>query len=67
MTTFMVIPNDVLHVITMTGELVDLFPNRHSGVLKLQTTLKHLLSSDSENIVFMLQTMVLCILSKFLR
>ena len=49
---FQVMPNDVLNVITMTGELVDLFPNRHSGVLEIANTLNHLLSCDSANIAF---------------
>jgi len=50
--TFKVMPNDVLHVITMTGELVDLFPNRHNGVLEIANTVNRLLSSNVTNIQF---------------
>ncbi len=28
-------PNHALHAVTMTGELVDLFPNRHTGVCEI--------------------------------
>jgi (4-(4-[2-(gamma-L-glutamylamino)ethyl]phenoxymethyl)furan-2-yl)methanamine synthase len=49
---FKVLPKNVINVITMTGELVDLFPNRHAGVLEIAATLNRLLRSDTENIVF---------------
>jgi probable H4MPT-linked C1 transfer pathway protein len=52
LTTFQVMPNDVLHVVTMTGELVDLFPNRHSGVLKIANTVNRLLIGDGKNVKF---------------
>jgi (4-(4-[2-(gamma-L-glutamylamino)ethyl]phenoxymethyl)furan-2-yl)methanamine synthase len=50
--TFSIKPNDVLHVITMTGELVDLFQNRHVGVLEIAKMLNDILSRDGESIQF---------------
>ena len=41
--TFNVIPNQVTHAVTMTGELVDLFENRHQGVLEISTLINQLL------------------------
>lgn len=41
--TFNVIPNQVTHAVTMTGELVDLFENRHQGVLEISTFINQLL------------------------
>ncbi len=35
LTTFKISPHDVKHAITMTGELVDLFANRHEGVIEI--------------------------------
>jgi probable H4MPT-linked C1 transfer pathway protein len=35
------------HAITMTGELVDLFKNRHDGVAQIIHTMQHLLSKSS--------------------
>lgn len=50
--TFKVVPSEALHVVTMTGELVDLFPNRHTGVLEIATTLNRLLGCDGATIKF---------------
>lgn len=36
-------PHDIKHAITMTGELVDLFTNRHEGVIKIAQFVEHLL------------------------
>jgi (4-(4-[2-(gamma-L-glutamylamino)ethyl]phenoxymethyl)furan-2-yl)methanamine synthase len=33
--SFQVVPFEVQHLVTMTGELVDLFPNRHQGVVQI--------------------------------
>ena len=38
------------HAITMTGELVDLFENRHDGVARIIETMQHLLSPTSLHI-----------------
>ena len=38
------------HAITMTGELVDLFKNRHDGVAQIIHTMQHLLSKSSLHI-----------------
>lgn len=40
---FDVQPTAVAHAVTMTGELVDLFPNRESGVLEIANTVTTLL------------------------
>jgi probable H4MPT-linked C1 transfer pathway protein len=33
--TFKIKPSEAIHAVTMTGELVDLFPNRHTGVMEI--------------------------------
>lgn len=43
---FNVTSNQVLHVVTMTGELVDLFKNRHEGVLEVSTFVDQLLKQN---------------------
>lgn len=40
------------HIITMTGELVDFFPNRHTGVIAIADLLNRLLSPNRPNIQF---------------
>jgi probable H4MPT-linked C1 transfer pathway protein len=35
------------HAITMTGELVDLFPNRHTGVIEISTLATKILGKDT--------------------
>lgn len=40
------------HIITMTGELVDFFQNRHIGVIEIATSLQGLLSPHAKNIHF---------------
>ncbi|MES2636193.1 MAG: hydantoinase/oxoprolinase family protein [Pseudomonadota bacterium] len=42
-----VTPNDVLHAVTMTGELVDLFPNRHTGVCEIAKSVVALLGQNT--------------------
>jgi probable H4MPT-linked C1 transfer pathway protein len=44
--TFNVIPNQVTHAVTMTGELVDLFENRHQGVVEISTLIDQLLKQS---------------------
>lgn len=46
LTTLNIKSNHVQHVVTMTGELVDLFLNRHAGVVEIATKLSQLLSRD---------------------
>lgn len=41
---FNVASSSVLHAVTMTGELVDLFANRHEGVLEISTFVDKLLN-----------------------
>lgn len=43
---------NTVHIITMTGELVDLFPNRRSGVDEIATTMQSLLSPHAKQIQF---------------
>lgn len=38
---------DVQHAVTMTGELVDLFPNRHAGVMEISTLVAKLLGKET--------------------
>jgi (4-(4-[2-(gamma-L-glutamylamino)ethyl]phenoxymethyl)furan-2-yl)methanamine synthase len=44
---FKIVPSEALHAITMTGELVDLFENRHAGVLAISTVAAKLLGKDT--------------------
>ena len=44
--SFNVVSSQVSHAVTMTGELVDLFENRHEGVLKIATFVDKLLNQD---------------------
>ena len=44
--------NTVKHVVTMTGELVDLFLNRHAGVVEIAAKLGQLLSRDNVELQF---------------
>jgi len=44
--------NHVQHVVTMTGELVDLFQNRHTGVIEIATKLTNLLGRDGSDVQF---------------
>ncbi len=44
---FKIAPSEALHAITMTGELVDLFENRHAGVLAISTVAAKLLGKDT--------------------
>ncbi len=41
-------PHDIKHAITMTGELVDLFTNRHEGVVKIAQFVEHLLGRQCQ-------------------
>lgn len=41
------LPTDVMSVVTMTGELVDYFPNRHTGVCEIAKVAHTLLGADS--------------------
>lgn len=40
-------PNDVTNAVTMTGELVDLFPNRHTGVCEIANCAATLLGPNT--------------------
>ena len=44
--TFKIEPSSACHAITMTGELVDLFENRHDGVCKIAKTASDLLGEQ---------------------
>ena len=44
---FKVEPAEALHAVTMTGELVDLFANRHEGVIAISTLATKLLGKDT--------------------
>ena len=44
---FKIKQSDVRHAVTMTGELVDLFPNRHTGVLEIAALTTKLLGKDT--------------------
>lgn len=46
--TFNINPHDAKHAITMTGELVDLFANRHEGVTEIAQFVKHLLGHQCQ-------------------
>ncbi len=37
------------HVVTMTGELADIFPNRHTGVIQIAQTLHHKLKASGNS------------------
>ncbi len=50
--TFTFNTSDAAHMVTMTGELVDFFQNRRSGVIEIATTLQDLLSPNTKNIRF---------------
>ena len=43
---FKIKPGDAQHAVTMTGELVDLFPNRHTGVIEISATVAKLLGKE---------------------
>ncbi len=43
---FKIKPGDAQHAVTMTGELVDLFPNRHTGVIEISAAVARLLGKD---------------------
>lgn len=43
---FEVTPNEMRHAVTMTGELVDLFLNRHDGVLQISQCMTRLLGKE---------------------
>ena len=47
MKAFKVEPAEALHAVTMTGELVDLFANRHEGVIAISTLATKLLGIDT--------------------
>ena len=47
MKIFKVEPAEALHAVTMTGELVDLFANRHEGVIAISTLATKLLGKDT--------------------
>jgi probable H4MPT-linked C1 transfer pathway protein len=38
---------NIQHAVTMTGELADLFPNRHTGVIEISTLVAKLLGDDT--------------------
>ncbi|HNV89179.1 MAG TPA: hydantoinase/oxoprolinase family protein [Methylotenera sp.] len=44
---FKIKPGDVQHAVTMTGELVDLFPNRHTGVVEIAALVVKLLGKST--------------------
>jgi (4-(4-[2-(gamma-L-glutamylamino)ethyl]phenoxymethyl)furan-2-yl)methanamine synthase len=44
---FKIKPSDTLHAVTMTGELVDLFANRHEGVMAISTVVAKLLGKET--------------------
>ena len=44
---FKLAPAEALHAVTMTGELVDLFANRHEGVIAISTLATKLLGKDT--------------------
>jgi probable H4MPT-linked C1 transfer pathway protein len=44
---FKIAPSDACHAVTMTGELVDLFPNRHTGVVEISNLTAKLLGKDT--------------------
>ena len=44
---FKVEPAEAIHAVTMTGELVDLFANRHEGVIAISTLATKLLGKDT--------------------
>lgn len=52
LTTLKTDTTSTAHIITMTGELVDFFQNRRSGVIEIATTLQSLLSPHSKSIQF---------------
>ncbi len=52
LTVLKIKPNAVQHVVTMTGELVDLFQNRHTGVIEIAAKLSNLLSLDGSEVQF---------------
>jgi probable H4MPT-linked C1 transfer pathway protein len=39
------------HAVTMTGELADIFPDRHTGVLAISQTMQRKLSADKRDVV----------------
>lgn len=43
---FKIKSGDAQHAVTMTGELVDLFPNRHTGVIEISAAVAKLLGKD---------------------
>ncbi len=47
MQAFKIEPSEALHAVTMTGELVDLFANRHEGVIEISTLVAKLLAKDT--------------------
>jgi len=44
---FKIDPSGAIHAVTMTGELVDLFPNRYIGVIEISTLVAKLLGEDT--------------------
>lgn len=44
---FKIKPGDARHAVTMTGELVDLFPNRHTGVVEIAALVVKLLGKST--------------------
>ena len=46
--SFNINPHDAQHAITMTGELVDLFPNRHTGVIEIAQLAISLLGNNCQ-------------------
>lgn len=44
---FKIKPGDAQHAVTMTGELVDLFPNRHTGVVEIAALVVKLLGKST--------------------
>ena len=44
---FKIAPSAASHAVTMTGELVDLFANRHEGVMEISTLVTKLLGKDT--------------------
>ena len=47
MKTFKIAPSGASHAVTMTGELVDLFQNRHQGVMEISKFAANLLGKDT--------------------
>lgn len=45
--TFKIAPAEATHAVTMTGELVDLFANRHEGVMEISTSATKSLGKDT--------------------